>query len=95
MITPIMPVPMIMPIHKETKVNCIIQNNKQYCEQKDLSKKDGGIVSLGIVGLILWISFWCWIALRFENNTIFNPVVIMIFGGIVLPLLIINIALLV
>lgn len=48
-------VPIIIPVPIENKKECILVENKKYCEQEDLSKHDLGIFCIIIIFFFLWM----------------------------------------
>lgn len=75
--------PIIIPISHVEKVNCIIENNTQYCESKNMTKQELGYGLIVITLLILWSMSW--IALWIEKDepilaliVFFAPIIIVI-----------------
>jgi hypothetical protein len=69
--------PIVTPIH-HTK-ECIVVQGKKYCEDQDISLKDGGIILLATAFLIAYIISICYVL---DND---HPLIafLMVFGPLV------------
>jgi hypothetical protein len=63
-------IPIIIPYrsNNETKLECIVQNGKTYCEKKILTPEEQKIHdkqhALGILGIIVYIGVMCWLTIK-------------------------------
>ena len=70
------------------KVNCIIEAGVRYCENKDITAHEGGIILLVSSGLLIWVMAWIYVAVNMEK-----PLIALV-CSVLLPLLITGLILL-
>jgi len=46
--------PVIVPVIIESQRNCIVQEGKTYCEETNITAKQGGWIVLGVVLFLAW-----------------------------------------
>lgn len=81
-----------MPINTTRATrDCIVQDGVRYCEKKDMTRKEIGLLSFSIIAIILWIALWVWIGVVIEDRYGIFGFPIAISGTILLPLLVIGI----
>jgi len=83
--------PMIVPV--QTKVNCIIQDGKQFCEENDITNKELGGAFLSVFLVIIWAIISSRISDYLEEKFYINSFFAFIFIAIGLPLLVIGLIL--